>query len=162
MTDINHPSIQKVSRTLEGLDLKAQIKVMPSSTRTSQDAAQAVECQVGQIAKSLIFKAKQSKNPVLIIASGANMVDLKKASALLGEKLGKADADFVKRKTGFTIGGVPPVGHLEPVTTFIDQDLLKYDYIWAAAGTPNALFKLDSRELPRITQGKVCKIRLEK
>ncbi|KIX14806.1 YbaK/EbsC family protein [Dethiosulfatarculus sandiegensis] len=162
MSDINHPSIQKVSQALKNLELEVQIQIMPSSTRTSQDAAQAVHCEVGQIAKSLIFKAKQSQQPVLVIASGANMVDLKKVSALLGEKLGKADADFVKQKTGFTIGGIPPVGHLEPVTTFIDQDLLEYDYIWAAAGTPNAVFKLNSSELPRITQGKISEVRLEK
>ena len=94
---------------------------------------------MGQIAKSLIFKGKTSQKPILIITSGANRVNEKKVKEYIGEKLGKADADFVREHTGFAIGGVPPVGHIKPITTYIDEDLMQYDEIWAAAGTPNSV-----------------------
>ena len=99
---------------------------LPASTRTSVEAAQAIGCQVGQIAKSLVFKTGDSQQPVLVITSGANRVDEARISALLGEPIGKADADFVRKHTGFVIGGVPPVGHTELLKTFIDEDLLSF------------------------------------
>jgi prolyl-tRNA editing enzyme YbaK/EbsC (Cys-tRNA(Pro) deacylase) len=131
---------------------------LPQSTRTSAEAAQAVGCQVGQIAKSIIFRAAHSDRPVLVLTSGANRVSETAVAALAGEPLKKADADYVRTRTGFVIGGVPPVGHAEPPLTFIDEDLLQYAEIWAAAGTPNALFKLTPPELLRVTEGKVARV----
>lgn len=135
-----------------------QVVELPDSTRTAMEAAQAVGCQVGQIVKSLVFKAKRSERPILVVASGANRVNEKIIEALIGEPLGKADADFVRQHTGFAIGGVPPVGHTEPVETFVDEDLLQYSEIWAAAGTPNAVFRLAPPDLVRMTAGQVFKI----
>lgn len=136
-----------------------QVVELPGSTRTAVEAAQAVGCQVGQIVKSLIFKAKRSERPILVIASGQNRVDEKKIAALIGEPLGKADADFVRQHTGFAIGGVPPLGHPEPLLTYIDEDLGQYPEIWAAAGTPHAVFRLSPADLTRITQGTVVDLK---
>ncbi len=138
--------------TLAGVEL-------PQSTRTSAEAAAAVGCSVGQIVKSLIFRAAQSGRAVLVLASGLNRVDEGAVGALLGEPLGKADADFVRAHTGFVIGGVPPVGHLDAMPTFIDEDLLAYDSLWAAAGTPNAVFNLTPDELVRMSQGRVAHVK---
>jgi len=132
---------------------------LPDSTRTAADAAQAIGCTVAQIAKSLIFRAEEADRPILVIASGVNRVNEKTLAAILGEKIGKADADFVRQRAGFVIGGVPPVGHIEPIETFLDEDLLQYDEIWAAAGTPHAVFRLTPDELARATAGKVICIR---
>lgn len=151
-------SAQKVQLALSQSGLKFQVVELPASTRTSTEAAQAVGCLVGQIAKSLIFKTQNTQQPILVIASGANRVDEHKIGARLGEPIGKADADFVRSRTGFVIGGVPPVGHLEAIKTFIDEDLLKYEQIWAAAGTPNAVFPLKPAELIQITNGEVMKV----
>ncbi|HEX9028826.1 MAG TPA: YbaK/EbsC family protein, partial [Anaerolineales bacterium] len=128
-------------------------------TRTAVEAAQAIGCQVGQIVKSLVFKAKRSQRPILVVASGSNRVNEKAVEAMLGEPLGKADADFVRQHTGFVIGGVPPVGHAEALETFVDEDLLQYDEIWAAAGTPNAVFRLKPDDLLTMTHGRVLQIR---
>jgi prolyl-tRNA editing enzyme YbaK/EbsC (Cys-tRNA(Pro) deacylase) len=152
-------SAQKVQDALNELGLSLQVVELPASTRTAVEAALAVGCQVGQIVKSLVFKAKRSETPILLIASGANRVDEKKIEALIGEPLGKADADFVRQRTGFAIGGVPPLGHLEALLTYIDADLFQYDTVWAAAGTPNAVFQLDPRDLPRMTGGQVVEIK---
>lgn len=149
------PSAQKVQRALNTLGLTLEVVELPASTRTAPEAAAAIGCTVGQIVKSLVFKAKRSERPVLVIASGANRVSEKKLETLIGEPLGKADADFVRQRTGFVIGGVPPLGHLEPLLTFIDEDLLQYEEIWAAAGTPNAVFKLAPKDLMRMTEGQV-------
>jgi len=129
---------------------------MPASTRTVADAAKAVGCTEAQIAKSIVFRAKTSDRPVLVITSGVNRVNEKKVTALLGEKLGRADADFVRARTGFAIGGVPPVGHKEAPVVFIDRDLLALDKIWAAAGTPNAVFRLTPDALVAMTGGTVA------
>lgn len=152
------PSARKVQQALEALGLSLQVVELPASTRTALEAAQAIGCDVGQIVKSLIFKAKRSERPILVIASGANRVDEKKIEALIGEPLGKADADFVRQRTGFVIGGVPPLGHTEKLVTFIDQDLLQYAEIWAAAGTPNAVFRLTPPDLVRMTTGQVVEV----
>jgi prolyl-tRNA editing enzyme YbaK/EbsC (Cys-tRNA(Pro) deacylase) len=135
-----------------------QVVELPDSTRTAVDAAQVVGCQVGQIVKSLVFKAKRSERPILVVASGANRVNERAIEALIGEPLGKADADFVRQRTGFAIGGVPPLGHSEQLETFVDEDLLQYPEIWAAAGTPNAVFRLSPPDLVRMTGGQVVKI----
>ena len=141
-----------------GVDL--QVVEMPDSTRTAADAAAAIGCEVAQIAKSLIFRGKETGQPVLVVACGVNRVDEKKVAGLIGEAIGKADAEFVRTRTGFVIGGVPPVGHAEALTTLIDADLLAYDEIWAAAGTPNAVFRLRPAELVTITGGLVADVRM--
>jgi prolyl-tRNA editing enzyme YbaK/EbsC (Cys-tRNA(Pro) deacylase) len=153
------PSAQKVQRALNALGLTLEVVELPASTRTALEAAAAIGCSVGQIVKSLVFKSKRSERAVLVIASGANRVSEKKLEALISEPLGKADADFVRQRTGFVIGGVPPLGYLESLLTFIDQDLLQYEEIWVAAGTPNAVFRLTPPDLLRMTEGKVCDLR---
>lgn len=157
MADLS-PSARKVQDALAALGLALEVVELPGSTRTAAEAAQAVGCQVGQIVKSLIFKAKRSERPILVVASGSNRVDEKRIEALIGEPLGKADADFVRLHTGFVIGGVPPVGHTEKLVTFIDQDLLRYPEIWAAAGTPHAVFRLTPNDLVQMTGGQVAKV----
>ena len=115
-------------------------------------------CTLGQIVKSLVFRALDSDRPVLVETSGANRVNEQLLGALVGETIGKADAEFVRQRTGFVIGGVPPVGHSEKLLTFIDRDLLGYAEIWAAAGTPNAVFRLTPADLLRITGGEVVRV----
>ena len=132
---------------------------LPQSTRTAAEAAQAVGCEVGQIVKSIVFRAAETNRPVLVVTSGANRVSEKAIAALLGEPLAKADAEFVRQRTGFVIGGVPPVGHAEPPVTFIDEDLLAYGEIWAAAGTPNAVFRLTPQDLLALTGAKAVKVK---
>jgi prolyl-tRNA editing enzyme YbaK/EbsC (Cys-tRNA(Pro) deacylase) len=134
-----------------------QVVEFEASTRTSEDAAAAIGCTVAEIAKSLVFKSA-SGGPVLVIASGVNRVDEKKVRALLGEKIGRADADFVREATGFAIGGVPPIGHAMLPVVLIDRDLERFSAVWAAAGTPNAVFRLTPQDLIRLTQGRVADI----
>lgn len=152
-------SAQKVQEVLKSLGLELQVVELQETTRTSADAARAVGCQVGQIAKSLVFRGETTQRPILVIASGSNRVNEKRVGQLISETLGKADADFVRQKTGFVIGGVPPVGHAEKLEIFIDEDLLQYSEIWAAAGTPNAVFKLTPSDLVRMTEGQVVGIK---
>ena len=151
-------SALKVQQALSAIGLDLKVVELPDSTRTSQEAAQALGCQVGQIAKSIIFQALNSHRPVLVIASGSNRVNEKLIAGLVGEDIGKADADFVRRRTGFVIGGVPPLGHTEPIETFIDQDLFQYPEIWAAAGTPHAVFQLKPGDLLRMTHSKLVNV----
>ena len=151
-------SAQKVQRALQALGLTLQVVELPNSTRTAAEAAAAVGSQLGQIVKSLVFRGEASGKPLLILASGANRVNLESVAALVGEPLGKADADFVRQQTGFAIGGVPPLGHLQALETWIDEDLFQYAEIWAAAGTPNAVFCLAPDDLLRMTGGRVVKI----
>jgi len=152
------PSALKVQTALNAIGLQLKVVELPGSTRTAQEAAQAVGCQVGQIAKSIIFRAEISHRPILVIVSGPNRVNEKVIEALVGEAIAKADADFVRQRTGFVIGGVPPVGHIETLETFLDQDLLQYQDIWAAAGTPHAVFCLTPGDLLRITSGIVISV----
>lgn len=152
-------SAQKVAEALVQQGIPQRVVELPASTRTAAEAAQAIGCQVGQIAKSLVFQGQQSGRAILVIASGANRVDEAKVAQALGEKIVKADADFVRQHTGYAIGGVPPVGHSEPLPIYIDQDLLTYQELWAAAGTPNAVFCLTPEELITLTQGQVLAIK---
>ena len=138
-----------------------EVRQFPESTRTSAEAAAVIGCSVAQIAKSMVFRAVESDRPVLVIASGANRVDEKRVAALVGEKIKRADADFVRRKSGFAIGGVPPVGHSEAPLVLIDRDLMAYQEIWAAAGTPNAVFRLSPQDLSTMTGGAIAKIKQE-
>ena len=149
-------SAQKVQDALAAAGFTNQVVELPDSTRTSAEAAAAVGCAVEQIAKSLVFRGKQSGAAILVIASGGNRVDEKKLKALAGENISKPDADFVREQTGFVIGGVPPIGHAQPLRTFIDRDLWRYQEIWAAAGHPNAVFRLTPDELVAMTGGAVA------
>ena len=128
------------------MNIACDIRILDHETRTSQAAAIALGCRVSQIAKSLIFKT-QSNRPVLAITSGSNRVALDRLSAIVGEKVGKANADDVKAATGFAIGGVAPVGLANPVDTFFDRDLFDHDVVWAAAGTANSLFPIAKEDL---------------
>jgi Cys-tRNA(Pro) deacylase len=150
--------VQRVQEALEGLGYGFQVEILPDSTRSAQEAAQAIGCTLGQIAKSLIFQTESSERAVLVIASGKNQVDEKKMAKWVGAAIRKANAGFVRQVTGYAIGGVPPVGHKQEIETFIDQDLFAYDTIWAAAGTPHAVFKLTGEILARITGGRVIQL----
>ena len=158
-TGLLSSSAQKVQGVLRSLGLNNEVRELPATTKSAAEAAAAIGCQVAQIAKSLIFKTKTTGKAVLVIASGANRVDEKKIAGYLGEPIERADADFIREKTGFAIGGVPPVGHSEKLETFIDEDLLQYEIIWAAAGNPNAVFQLTPVELERMTGGKVVLVK---
>jgi prolyl-tRNA editing enzyme YbaK/EbsC (Cys-tRNA(Pro) deacylase) len=127
---------------------------LPGSTRTAQEAADSIGCAVAQIAKSLISREMETNRPILVIASGSNRVDVGKIEKATGLKLGKADGTYVKERVGFAIGGVPPVGHDEPLETILDTDLQKYEVIWAAAGTPFAVFQLKPADLEPLTNGR--------
>jgi prolyl-tRNA editing enzyme YbaK/EbsC (Cys-tRNA(Pro) deacylase) len=159
MTEKLSSSAQRVQTFLKEKGFEFRVKELPASTRTAKDAANAVGCRVRHIAKSLVFKGKETGSPIMVIASGINRVDEKKLAALAGEPVGKADADYVRENTGFAIGGVPPVGHIKPLKTFVDEDLLQYDAIWAAAGTPHAVFELKSRDLMKMIGGEAVDIK---
>lgn len=152
------PSAQKVQNVLAQANITAQVIELPSSTRTAQEAAQTLGCEVAHIVKSLLFKTVTDDRPILVLASGINRVN-EKAIALHAGQITKADADFVREKTGFAIGGVPPVAHVQPIETYIDEDLLRYEKLWAAAGTPHAVFSLTPDQLIQLTQGKVISIK---
>lgn len=152
-------SAQRVQNALNAFGIDIQVIELPASTRTAAEAAAAVGCQVGQIAKSLIFKTQTFERPILVIASGANRVSQDRLAAILGEPIEKADAGFVRERTGFAIGGVPPVGHLQELQTFIDEDLLEYPQIWAAAGTPHAVFRLTPQQLVTLTTGQITRVK---
>ena len=142
--------VQRVARVLEDAAHPHAPRMLEDAARTAQEAADVLGVQLGQIAKSVIFKRKQDGVAVLVVASGDRRVDEKKVSALVG-KIGRADADFVKSHTGFSIGGVSPVAHLNPPVTLLDQDLWRFDEIWAAAGHPHGVFRLLPDDLQRLT-----------
>jgi len=160
MSDVGpRSSGDRVRQALAALGHPAEVREFGATTRTSADAAAAIGCTVAQIAKSLVFRAVGSNRAVLVIASGANRVDEKLLAEALGDRIAKADATFVRDKTGFAIGGVAPLGHTEKPLTFIDQDLLQLNEIWAAAGTPNSVFRLTPQELVAMTGGRVIAIK---
>ena len=151
-------SAQCVQKALSEKGMNFKVVELPSSTRTAVEAAQTIGCDVAQIVKSLIFRTKESKQPILVLASGVNRVNEKAIFSHIGELLERADADFTRDVTGFAIGGIPPVGHKAKIKTFIDEDLLKLGTLWAAAGTPNAVFSLDSQKIADLTGGVVISI----
>ena len=153
------PSAQKIQDQIRSLGYKYTVIEHSESTRTAQEAADRAGCELGQIVKSLIFKGRESGKPILVLTSGANRVDEKRISGYAGEPIGRADADFVRAVTGFAIGGVPPVGHVQKMETYIDEDFLQYPTVWAAAGTPNAIFELPPDVLQKITDGKVVTVK---
>jgi len=159
MLQSNIEGVQRVERTLRELGYQHRIVELPDDARTAQAAADAIGCSPAQIAKSIIFRREHSGEPLLVVASGTNRVDVRKAGELVNEPLDKADADFVREHTGFVIGGVAPVGHKTPLLTLIDEDLLKFKTIWAAAGHPKAVFQLTPAELAAMTKGQVVNVR---
>jgi prolyl-tRNA editing enzyme YbaK/EbsC (Cys-tRNA(Pro) deacylase) len=152
------PSAQKIQNLLAELGYSYIVIEHAESTRTAQEAADRAGCELGQIVKSLIFRGKTTGKPILVLASGPNRVNEKRISELTGETIGKADADFVRAVTGFAIGGVPPIGHAQKMEAYIDEDFLRYPTVWAAAGTPNAIFELKTEDLQPITGGRVVTV----
>jgi prolyl-tRNA editing enzyme YbaK/EbsC (Cys-tRNA(Pro) deacylase) len=146
-------SAQRVQDFLLQKGFACEVRELPGSTRTARDAADSIGCTVAQIAKSLIFRDEASGRPVLVVASGTNRVDVGKIERKTGLRLGRADGKYVKEKVGYAIGGIPPAGHATPLTTFLDPDLQNFEVIWAAAGTPFAVFALHPADLPSMTGG---------
>jgi prolyl-tRNA editing enzyme YbaK/EbsC (Cys-tRNA(Pro) deacylase) len=153
------PSAQKVQDQLYALGFDYTVIEHAGSTRTAQEAADRAGCELGQIVKSLIFKGGETGKPILVLTSGANRVNEKCISEYAGEPITRPDADFVRAVTGFAIGGVPPVGHILVMETYIDEDFLQYERIWAAAGTPNAIFELKTEDLQKMTNGKIVSVK---
>jgi len=153
------PAAERVQQILRDLGLEAQIVEFGESTRTSAEAAAVIGTTVAQICKSILFEA--GGEPIMVIASGVNRIDTTKVQQHVGQALGKANAAFVREKTGYVIGGVPPLGHAQPFPIFIDQDLLQYEVVYAAGGTPNAILPLTPAELLKVTQGQVIDCREE-
>lgn len=152
-------SAQKIQDVLNANHVETAVIELPASTRTAAEAAQAIGCTVAQIAKSIIFRGAVTGKAVLVVASGINRINENKVSALIGEPLAKADAAFVREKTGFVIGGVPPIGHIEKPITIVDEDILRLGDIWAAAGTPNSVFRLTGELLVQLSGGLVAAIK---
>ena len=159
MNDTLRNSAQRVQNILKKFNISAQVIEFNQTTRTAQEAAQTIGCEVAQIAKTLIFKGKNSGKAICVIASGINRIDEKKVAQLIGEPIEKPDAEFVLKYTTFAIGGVPPIGYDLEIKPLIDQDLMQYKEIWAAAGTPFAVFNISPQELVKITQGNVVDIK---
>lgn len=144
---------QRVKQVLEASGIEFEITLLPAAVRTAQLAADALGCEVGQIANSLIFRDKRGDAAVLIMCAGDRRVDLAKVQHQTGIELGKADAEFVRQATGFAIGGVPPVAHASPVRCLLDESLQRHVEIWAAAGTPESVFRMSPWQLKQITAG---------
>jgi len=151
-------SAQRVQDALAARGFSNTVVELPDSARSVAEAAAAVGCEPAQIVKSLVFRGQGSGRAVLVVASGAHRVDEKLVAALVGEAIGKADADFVREQTGYAIGGVPPLGHARALVTVVDEDLLRLERIWAAAGHPKAVFPLTPAELVAMTGGRVGKV----
>jgi Cys-tRNA(Pro) deacylase len=153
-----HPNAIQVSRAAADLGLAIELREFPDGTRTAEDAANAIGVEVGQIVKSLVFTLDGEL--VIALVSGRNRLDeAKLARALGGTEVGRADAAGVRQATGYAIGGVPPFGHPHRLPTAIDEDLLGYEEVWAAAGTPRDVFALSPHDLPRCTGGTVASLR---
>ena len=163
MSEVRRPessdSLRRVEQALAAAGVEARIVELPHSARTAKDAAAAIGCRVEQIAKSLVFRLADSGEPLLVVASGPNRVDEKLIASYLNGEIVKADADFVRATTGFVIGGVPPLGHVTALRTLIDRDLAQHDVIWAAAGTPQAVFSADPRQLIPAIGGQVVAVK---
>jgi prolyl-tRNA editing enzyme YbaK/EbsC (Cys-tRNA(Pro) deacylase) len=152
-------AVVRVVEALAGLGITAQVTEFPQSTRTAEEAAAAVGAEVGQIVKSLVFMA--GEQPILALVSGANRVDTGKLAALAAAPIRRASAELVREATGYSIGGVPPVGHATSLPSYLDRDLMRYEIVWAAAGTPNAVFPVAPAELARVTGAPVVDLAAE-
>ena len=158
MTETLPDTAKAFQDVLRSKGIDARVVVFPQSARTAKDAAAALGCEVAQIAKSLIFRRTDTNEPVLVVASGSNRVDEQRVSSYLSALIVKADADFVRAATGFAIGGVPPLGHKNPIHTIVDKSLFQHATVWAAAGTPNAVFSIRPQQLVEITNGQVIAV----
>jgi len=154
------PAAGRVEAALAAVGMPGRIREFAATTRSAAEAAAAIGCTVAEIAKSLVFRRMPSGRPVLVIASGVNRVDEAKLAVLLGEAIARPDAAYVRAVTGYAIGGIPPVGHDQPIEAVIDADLMRLPGLWAAAGTPNAVFPLTPAELLAITGGRAAEIRV--
>jgi prolyl-tRNA editing enzyme YbaK/EbsC (Cys-tRNA(Pro) deacylase) len=152
------PSALKVRQAAERLGLAIAIREMPQSTRTAEEAAAACACEVAQIVKSLVFAGKVSGKPYLLLVSGKNRVNEKAVASILGEALTRPDAQKVRDWTGFAIGGIPPFGHAAALPVFVDEDLLGFEVVWAAAGTPFAVFSVEPNALAQAVGGKAIRV----
>jgi len=148
----------RVADELRRLGATAEVREMPESTRTADEAAAAVGCSVAQIVKSLVFRSVAADEPVLVLVSGADRVDEARLAEVVGEEVERATGKFVRERTGYAIGGVPPVGHAQPVATYLDEHLLDHALVWAAAGTPRAVFSIAPADLLRITSARVVAV----
>jgi len=151
MKPAEHPTARRTQELLAAAGLAATVVEFEQPTRTSAEAAAAIGCSVAEIAKSIVFRSKLSGQAVLVVASGDNRVCERKVAALVGEKLGRADADFVRAATGYAIGGVAPLGHAQPVRLLLDRDLQRFSQVWAAGGTPYSVFPLTPEQLASLT-----------
>jgi prolyl-tRNA editing enzyme YbaK/EbsC (Cys-tRNA(Pro) deacylase) len=158
---LEHPAVVRVRASLEAAGVQTDITVMQDATHTAQAAAEALGTTVSEIAKSIIFRAADDR-AVLVITSGAHRVDHKKVAAAIGQGVGKADADFVRTKTGFVIGGVAPVGHLVPSIVLMDRELMRFKSVWPAAGHPNTMFNIAPAELQRVSGAVLSDVAEEK
>lgn len=159
MNQFSSKSAQNVQDFLNQKGLSCTVLELSSSTKTAIDAAASIGCDVAQIVKSLIFKTAKTSEPILVLASGPNRVNEKVIESYVGEAITKADAAFTKDVTGFTIGGIPPIGHKQDIKfIFIDEDLKAFDCLWAAAGTPHAAFKITYHDLTVLSAGKTVSI----
>jgi prolyl-tRNA editing enzyme YbaK/EbsC (Cys-tRNA(Pro) deacylase) len=154
----SHPAVERVRAALAASGMEAAIVALPDAARTARAAAEAIGCEVAQIANSLVFRGERTGAALLVMTSGANRVDTARVAAIVGEPIGKADATFVRAATGFAIGGVAPVGHASPVRTLIDRDLFRHAEIWAAGGHPHTVFRLTPEALERLTGGAVVEV----
>jgi prolyl-tRNA editing enzyme YbaK/EbsC (Cys-tRNA(Pro) deacylase) len=150
--------VQRVQEALAAFGVPVKVVQLPSSARTAAEAARAVGCQIDQIAKSLVFKGQKTGRPFLVVASGRNRVDEKRLAELIAEPVRPAEPDFVRERTGFAIGGVPPIGHVEEIETFLDEDLVTLGEIWAAAGAPNTVFCIRFADLVAVAGGRVVRL----
>ena len=160
MKPAQHPTALRTQKLLREAGINTQVVEFEQPTRTSAEAASAIGCSVAEIAKSVVFRAKASGQAVVVVASGDNRVCEAKASQLVGEKLGRADANFVRQATGYVIGGVSPLGHANPVKLLLDTDLQRFARVWAAGGTPFSVFPLTPDDLRRLTDAEWSDIKL--
>jgi prolyl-tRNA editing enzyme YbaK/EbsC (Cys-tRNA(Pro) deacylase) len=152
------PAAQRVQAALEARGLDCRVRHMARATRTAEEAAAACGCEVGQIVKSLVFRGIRSGRAYLLLVSGANRVDLDVAAEQIGEPLQRPDASFVREATGFAIGGIPPFGHVAPIETFLDEALLAHATVWAAAGTPDAVFPVSPVRLVEASAARTLRV----
>lgn len=158
---LNSSAVERVRSALRRFGLAAEIVELPGAARTAKAAAEFLGCEVGQIANSLVFGAEMSDSAVLVMSSGARRIDTVRLAALVGQPIAKADADFVRKHTGFVIGGVAPVGHSGILQTFVERTLARYPELWAAAGHPHTVFRLTYPELLRITASSAVDVAAE-
>ena len=158
MNELTNDSARRIQAALAARGAPFSVIELPTSARTAAEAAAALGCTIAQIAKSIVFRSTLDDSPVLVVASGVNRIDERRVETLIARPIAKADAAYVRARTGFAIGGIPPLGHAIALPTLIDRDLLAHAEIWAAAGTPHAVFKLDPHSLVALTGGTLADV----